>query len=50
MKYVKLFSALAVIMAIVMCSTTGVFAQANVSADVNADSVDVSVDLMAIFN
>jgi len=37
MKYVKLFSALAVIMAIVISPTTGVFAQTDVSANVNAD-------------
>ena len=37
MKYVKLFSALAIIMAIVISPTTGVFAQTDINADVNAD-------------
>lgn len=36
MKYVKLFSALAIIMAVAISSTTGVFAQTDVNADVNA--------------
>ncbi|MFB5628733.1 MAG: hypothetical protein ACE5RR_02245 [Nitrosarchaeum sp.] len=42
MKYVKLFSALAVIMAVAIAPTIGAFAQSDVNADV---SVDVSTDI-----
>ncbi|EPA04253.1 hypothetical protein [Candidatus Nitrosarchaeum limnium] len=37
MKYVKLFSALAIIMAVAMAPASTVFAQSDVNADVNAD-------------
>ena len=48
MKYVKLFSALAIIMAVAISPATGVFAQTDVNADVNADvNVDVNTDVNA---
>lgn len=51
MKYIKLFSALAIIMAVAISPTTGVFAQTNVNADVNADvNVDIGNDVSTDVN